>query len=382
LLFGLIITIVISHNFLSWLHFAYIAKIIYISILGVFLFSGKEHFKGFSGFWVSFLLFFAVSSVSLFFANDFFDSLTRQMSYVLLILITPNYVEVQMKRYGHKFFKDLLYFNALILLIGVALRFLIPSFTNEYGRFAGLFMNPNGLGVFILIFFMQFIAITAQHPKLLSLFDKRIVLFAIFASLILSSSRGAMVAIAIFYSVYFMSKQSIQAGFILFIIEIAGYNIFLEYAETLIQAFGLESYFRLSTLKTGSGRLVAYAFAWEQIQNNFFIGQGFGYADWLFHTHEIEIQLNALNHQGGTHNSYLTIWMDTGFLGLMFFLFGWGSKFLTILRVNFIAFPMMMAVLFSSFLEAWLSSSLNAFTIQLLILLIILSNPLFYTNEK
>jgi O-antigen ligase len=135
----------------------------------------------------------------------------------------------------------------------------------------------------------------------------------------------------------------------------------------------LGEYFRVETLKTGSGRNIAWGFAWLHIQDNFFLGRGFAYDEVLFAKHAEE--LSMLGHQGNVHNSYLTVWLNTGIIGLFFFLRGFLLAFLMGAKKSKLAIPIMFTVLFSINYESWLSASLNPFTIQLLIILsIIMSN--------
>ena len=103
-------------------------------------------------------------------------------------------------------------------------------------------------------------------------------------------------------------------GFIILIIITISYQLVFQNFESIIRYLGLGEFFRIETLETGSGRNVAWAFAWQNIQDNFFLGKGFAYDEALFSKYEQE--LSVLGHQGNVHNSYLTLWLNTGVIGL------------------------------------------------------------------
>jgi O-antigen ligase len=80
-----------------------------------------------------------------------------------------------------------------------------------------------------------------------------------------------------------------------------------------------------------------------------------------------------LGHQGNAHNSYITFWLDTGIFGVLAYVVGIISAAVKGLRRSVFGMPVLYAVLFSSFFESWLTASLNPFTIQLLLIITILT---------
>jgi O-antigen ligase len=136
---------------------------------------------------------------------------------------------------------------------------------------------------------------------------------------------------------------------------------------------------RLDTFSTLSGRSVAWEFAWQQIQTDFFIGKGFSYTEYIY---KINYDyLSMLGHQGAAHNSYLTFWLDTGLIGLILFLIGLGITFFKASKLSPLAMPLLYAVLLSNNFESWITASLNPFTIQLLIILSVIFNQKFKLQE-
>jgi O-antigen ligase len=98
------------------------------------------------------------------------------------------------------------------------------------------------------------------------------------------------------------------------------------------------------------------------------------------HNVQTQQKLNDLGHQGNVHNSYLTLWLNTGIIGLFLFARGFLLSFIKASKNTRIAFPVMFTVLFSANFESWMTASLNPITIQLLIILTILTSPEF--NEQ
>ena len=100
---------------------------------------------------------------------------------------------------------------------------------------------------------------------------------------------------------------------------------------------------------------------------NIFFGNGLGSTELLFKKNYS--LLSRLGHEGNAHNSFLTIWYDTGFLGLLsffsFIIYSASSS------KNFTrTLPIFFGVFISAFYESWLSASLNPFTIILLIIIV------------
>ena len=167
-------------------------------------------------------------------------------------------------------------------------------------------------------------------------------------------------------------------GFVIFIIVLLLYQLISDNLVNIIVSLGLGEQFRVETLETGSGRVIAWKFAWDEIQHNFFFGKGFSYNEYLFRKNYD--YLSRLGHEGMAHNSYLTIWLDTGFVGLLLFLVGLVSIFLKAAKRSRLSIPVLYAVLFSNYYESWITASLNPFTIQLVFILTIIFIYDFKTN--
>ena len=72
------------------------------------------------------------------------------------------------------------------------------------------------------------------------------------------------------------------------------------------------------------------------------------------------------------------MWLDTGLVGLILFSFGWIVNFFRAASFTPLVWAALFGLLLSISVESWLTASLNPFTIVLVIILSMLSNPYFY----
>jgi hypothetical protein len=70
-----------------------------------------------------------------------------------------------------------------------------------------------------------------------------------------------------------------------------------------------------------------------------------------------------------------------GLFGLLTFIYGWFKWFKGVYSYTNIIIPVGLAVLFSANIESWLFGSLNHVTIQLIIILSLLSSPEFLNKD-
>ena len=138
---------------------------------------------------------------------------------------------------------------------------------------------------------------------------------------------------------------------------------------------------RVDHLDNGSGRLIAWTYAWSEIQKHYFIlGRGFSFEEYLFSLKQDWFEVRG--HIGSVHNSFLAVWLNTGIIGLICFVYGILTNFIRAAKVNPLAFPCMFAIIFSNMFESWLQASLNPFTIIALLVLTLLQYEKFCANKK
>jgi len=373
LLVALLVMLVFSDSRSQMLQFAVQAKVFFALIALLFVLVRWKDMASGSQLIFSFFLPFLIYAMLLIpFANDSVDAFQKTLSYGIIFLVVPILFSTA-HREDAKFTLDLVVFFFLILAIGIALRFISPGFVTLADRFRGLLGNPNGLGIFLTLVFPVAFMILENRKEEISARNRWIFYGAIILSLLLCQSRTAILACGLF--LMFNSLPALRGGLglVVFLVIIFSYEYLLSQIPLLIIALNLGEYFRIDTLLEGSGRVVAWEFAWEQIQHVFFFGGGFDYTNDLYK--QYYEYLSRLGHQGNAHNSFLTLWLDTGIIGVVLFVFALIRTVLYALKQSSYTLPVLYGILFSTNFESWLAASLNPFTSLFLLALTMLSNP-------
>ncbi|MBL8000640.1 MAG: O-antigen ligase family protein [Flavobacteriales bacterium] len=351
------------------------AKYAVMVALGLIFLIETNRFQPLSAIFLLFLPFFVYAFFPLLLGSDLLNGMSKTISYSLLYLLVPNYILYNFRRQGWSFFRDLSFFIITIMLAGYVLQWVNPEWVYVAGRFRGLFGNPNGLGIFCYVSFMLVYLINYLNPSLFTRIE-RVFLFGVIGFILIKSgSRTSVVATSMFLLFGRFFSLSPFLGFISFIAFLGIVELISSNLASIVISLGLEKYFRVETLEDGSGRYFAWNFAWEQINKGGFLifGGGFGNDEWVMrHNYPY---LRSMGHHGGVHNSYLTMWFNTGIVGLLIY---FRSYFLLFLKANKqvpIAFAVMFSSLFSVMYESWLTGSLNPFTIILVISMTLLTEP-------
>ncbi len=373
---GFFFILILSDNLKYTTDFAKTFKNIYILLLTAIAIFDRRNFPIQSKILPYFLPFIALSIVGMFYSPQMFISFQKTLSYALLLFVVPQFFVNAFHSRGPEVVKDLIYFAVTMILLGFAIRFTAPNFVYSHGgRFRGIFGNPNGLGIFGSLVF-AFALISREYFKaLFSKADLRWIFIPILIALVLSGSRSAVIAVVLFFIFSRFYRYSPFLGFILFLTAAFAAQLLSRNLIEIVYALGISDYFRVETLEDGSGRYIAWEFAWKAIQDYFWFGRGFAFDEWLMETNQDF--LNDLGHQGGVHNTYLIIWLNTGLAGLILFLRGFLILIIKGAKNAAMAFPLLWMVLFSVMLEPWLAASLNPFTILFLMSLSLLTHPVF-----
>lgn len=370
ILLGFFLILTLSDSRLPQLAFAANVKNIYILVLTLISIKEMKILEYPMVFYKYFVAFFLVALICLFFSPDIILGFQKTLSYILLFISVPNYFLFVYKKYGYLLFKSIIFFISLLLFLGIVYNWIDPEVTNLVGRFRGFLGNPNGLGLFTFLAIMFFATINEHHKDLFSRNEKLIVYGLCFFSLLKCGARGSLVATLLFFFFRKFYKMSPVVGFVVFLLTVFVYQIVSDNLVDIIVGLGLGEQLRVDTLENGSGRIIAWKFAWQQIQDSFYLGRGFSYTEYLFR--ENAEYLSKLGHQGAAHNAYLTLWLDTGLIGLIAFITGLTTIFFKAAKYSKLSIPILYAISFSNFYESWLTASLNPFTIQLLFTLTII----------
>lgn len=305
-------------------------------------------------------------------------SISKATSYFLLIFVAMHYFNYQVISSGWVLLKDVVYLSSLVLIAGLFL--IIFNFELAYfftsGRYRGVFGNPNGIGVYGTLIFMiyyLYLYLLKGEPSIIN----RYILFwgPLLLSIVLSFSRNALASSFIFVMMTYIHQGSSAKRVVLYAVVIPAIVFLVMNLEGIIRQLAAQEIgkgLRFETVLDGSGRFLAWGFAWEAFVKNPWIGRGFAFEEILFQKH-MPKWLYISGHQGGVHNSFLAFLMNTGVIGtamIMVFFYQWIRR----IAESRLIMPILFATVFSAFFEPWLNSSLNAFTVHFILMI------LFYTH--
>lgn len=316
---------------------------------------------------LSLLPFLMISFLALSFSPLLSLGVTKTISFSLLYFCVLHYFVDKFGSYGIRFLGDIVYLCHAILALGLILLPVLPSVVSYGGvRFNGLLGNPNGLGMFITMVTPMTIYFF-RYQRGISPRYKTLAWTLIIISLLLCSSRNAIFCFTIFMTFYYGLTGGLARRIVFLFVLMPAMALFLFFLdlEALVLSLGLEKYFRLSDISSGSGRIYAWGYAWELIQQRPLMGCGFACEEYNF-LYRTTYQLWSTGHQGGVHNSYLAFIVNTGFVGFGLFILFWVNAFRKVKNLFFLA-PFLATIAFSAMFESWLFSSLSAFHIMFLV---------------
>ena len=384
LLIGFLFILILSDSLEDSLVFAKNVKNIYVSLLAVFILFDSEKFQPINKLYSIFIPFFLFTFFT--FSNSIqepfvFASFQKTLSFAISFLVIPNFLIKIFRVNGELFFRRFIFFLIITLLAGIVLKYSAHNVAYlENGRYRGIFGNPNGVGIYSVLVFIAFFLLDDFFPRMFSRQERILFFVIIIYTIYLSGSRNAVIAILIFYFFQRFFSFSPFIGFIIFLFVLVLSEIISSNLVGIILALDLGDYFRIRTLEEGSGRYIAWDFAWKQIQQNFFIGKGFAYNE--YYMRQNYHMLQKMGHQGGIHNSFLTFWMDQGLVGLIIYLRSYILMFVKAAKKTKYAFPIMFAISFTAFFESWLVGSLSAYAFMgMFIFTIITSEEINSENE-
>jgi O-antigen ligase len=371
LLMGFFFVLILSDSRQPGLEFAVSLKNVYIVMFSLFFFLDKEVFFPINRTYQKFIPFFLIAVLCIFFSEDIPTSIEKTLSYFLVLLVVTNVTVKLLRENAPEFLSRLVFFGTALLFAGLVLKVLSPGVVTLEDRYTGILGNPNGLGVFSFLFFMLYTIVNRLYPELFSRVEKLGILSAVIISIVFCGSRSSIFSVMIFLIFNYFYRLSSFLGFIIFLTILMVYQYISLNLVSILTYLDLQSYFRVDTLEDGSGRFIAWEFAWQKIQDNVFLGKGFFYTEYLFK--KFYVFLSAKGHQGNAHNSFLTFWLDTGLIGLILYSYAFISSFVRASRSTYMAIPVLYAIIFSANFESWLTGSLNPLTIQVWIILTVLT---------
>lgn len=343
-------------------------------IIPLFLFGfyvrSRDEFPKIPRLFIRFVPFLIIALIALKYSINVGVGLRKYLSFILMYFTIPLYISYLHKNFGTFFWNTLFTFIIGMLTIGVLLGVAIPEIgILAGGRFKGILGNPNGLGIFLNLTFILWMVLREFKLTNFTRRENIFILFIIILSLFWSGSRNGLMSVFMFYMVYRMVKIHWSLAIIVVLIVIVFQDVIFAGFIELIQFFQLSSYFRVDSIEEGSGRKIAWVFGWIEVQKNFFIGGSFGHDENVFRPNYY--WLERLGHNGGVHNSYLSLWFDSGIIGLILYFTGLLTNILKSLKRGYIGLAFFVSICFNITYESWIVGSLNPFTIMFLIILTI-----------
>ena len=373
---GFLFVLILSDTINSTTDFAKSFKNIYILALSAIAVIERKKFPKINRFYIYFIPFILAGLIGLVQSPIPSLAIQKTLSYILLIFLVPQFLIKAYDDHGTEAIRNIIFFAGFMILMGFVLELADPGYTYARGgRFRGVFGNPNGLGIFASLVIALVYLKRDIFPNLFSKSDLRWLVIPALISLVLAGSRTSIIAVVIFFVFTRLYQVSPVIGFLAFLGTAIISELVASNLVAIISSLGLSEFFRVDTLEGGSGREIAWNLAWETIQENFWFGRGFAFDEWIMAKNQDA--LNDLGHQGGVHNTYLQIWLNTGLFGLLLFL---RAIFLIVIKGaarSRLAFPFLWLVMFSILPESWLAASLNPFSILFFIGLTVLSDDIF-----
>jgi len=379
LLMGFLFVLILSDTINDTTDFAKAFKNIYILALSAIAVIERNRFPKINRIYIYFVPFILAGLIGLLDSPVRFLAFQKTISYILLIFIVPQFLIKSYDDHGRDAIRTIIFFTGFMILMGFILELVDPGYTfARGGRFRGVFGNPNGLGIFSALVIALVYLTRDIFPGLFSKSDLRWLVIPALISLILAGSRTSIIAVLIFFIFTRLYRVSPVIGFLAFLGTAIVSELVASNIVSIVGSLGLSDFFRIDTLEGGSGREVAWQLAWQTIQESLWFGRGFAFDEWIMARNQEA--LNDLGHQGGVHNTYLQIWLNTGIVGLVLFL---RAIFLNVIKGaarSRLAFPFLWLVMFSILPESWLAASLNPFSILFFIGLTILTDHIFDTT--
>lgn len=376
-----LITFILGDSHFAWLSYWYNLR--FISIILLFFISlywilSSKVKLSLSLIWI--LFFILVAIISAIRGPITVAALSKTASYFIINFVVLNYVEY-LYRIDSKF--SIKYFYLLLLAIsaGFLISFFNLNFSWRLGnRYNGIYGNPNGLALSSFIYFI-FAFHLYINKKIINKYIFFIFSFLIVLGLIYSASRGGLLSIIIFLFIYYLNKIKIYFKIIIlsFVIPVA---IFLSNPANLVSVarqLGIAEKFRVENAKDGGGRFLAWQVAMDNLPESILIGKGIDYDVYLFAGYQK--MFLAMGHEGNVHNSFITILLNTGSIGLLFILI-YLYSLLRQIKYQAFFYATLASCFFSAFFESWLSGSLNPYLIFFLTnIVIIISDQLNHENS-
>jgi O-antigen ligase len=242
--------------------------------------------------------------------------------------------------------------------------------------------NPNGLGLISMFSYALIIWVNKKEETSFTRWFFIVFKLLLFFLIIVSASRTALLGVVAFE----VTNRFLQYH-ILLIIGLAGIafvSVLLNSIEidVIIRSLGLSDYLRVQTLETASGRTEVWQVAFDEFQRHPWLGQGMMYDNYFVEQYaNNRFGENYARHWNGVWNSYLSLGLNVGIIGLSLFGYFWYRLFKCAQdKVFRVAFLVM--ILISAITESWMAASMNAFMPLVFLIWALQIEPNYQTEEE
>lgn len=339
-----------------------------------------------SAFMICFLFW---SAISLTWASHFSDGLTTLQVYglrmIVFLLVIPNVIVT--KRDLRRLMQVLVVSGILLLI--VSLQTVLQGYSPGT-RLQVLDVNENALGLSFLVSVFAAIWLVKESPQEHRMIKNILVAVFLLASVAmtgLSGSRGSAISwgIALLVMLFFKPTRG-WAIFSLLAIAITGLFAPAVFSTTINRFFGVQGDTALG------GREYIWPAAWSLIKDHIFVGVGIGNS--LFSVVPYLIRTGAkyvVTSGEPMHNPVLTIWSETGIIGLILYLGVLASALLSFIKQwqksTFLAkgslesyYPLILAVT-GGFLSSWIKGGGMEISFTYFLMISLLLIPSVLNNQ-
>ena len=291
------------------------------------------------------------------------EATVRGVSYFLVALVVFKCVQLLVEHNAKRFYDLLLTVLALYFSFNFVVLFM-PFLGENYiaGRFAGLMGNPNGLGMVAMFSYALIDILRAKNNTSFNRSFFSVFKVALIVLVVLTASRTALFSIFLYEACIRLLKHKIILAVVLLLMLFV-YMISASISlEAVVSSLGLSEYLRVDTLEDASGRTEVWGVALEEIKNQPWLGKGILYDNYFILDYgERYFGEYRARHWYGIWNSYLSLLLNVGIIGVLAFSLFW-YKMYALSRMKIVRFAFLMLCLFSAISESWMAASMNAFT--------------------
>ncbi|WP_417860054.1 O-antigen ligase family protein [Winogradskyella sediminis] len=290
------------------------------------------------------------------------EAILRGVSYFLMALVVFKLVQLLVEHDAPRFYNLIVIVLAFYFCLNIIV-FFIPFLgeTHIKGRFMGLMGNPNGLAMvamfsYAIIYVLKRLKQTSFSPLFFRGF--KILLIGL---IILTGSRTGLFSLVAYELIIRLLKYKFLLAIILVLITyIYGASATLS-PQAIVESLGLSAYLRTESIEDASGRTEVWVVAVEEIKNQPWLGKGMLYDGYFINYYADRfIGENRARHWYGIWNSYLSLLLNVGIIGVLAFAFFWYKMYVHS-QMKIIRLAFLILCLFSAISESWMAASMNAF---------------------